>query len=124
MGYSLGGASIMPKPDRNVSRSSTVTGRPAGTVSSTGAFGRRSTGRPASSGSNRSMGSSSAIRPSWTSVSAATAVTGLVMDVMRKMASGWIGSLPPAAALPTASMWTSPPRLRASARPGTCPVPT
>ena len=41
------------------------------------------------------MGSSSAIRPSWTSVSAATAVTGLVMDVMRKMASGWIGSLPP-----------------------------
>jgi len=41
MGYSSGGARIIPKPPRKVSRSRTVTGRWAGTVSSSGPSRRR-----------------------------------------------------------------------------------
>ncbi len=94
----------MPKPDRKVSRSAVVTGRSAATVSSRGPSVRRSTRRPASSGRSRSTGSSNASRPSWTSNSVATAVTGLVIDVMRKMASRLSGWLPPTAAVPMASV--------------------
>ena len=51
-----GGARISPCPQRKVSRSSTVIGRLAGTVSSSAASIRRSTPRLASSGSSRSTG--------------------------------------------------------------------
>jgi quercetin dioxygenase-like cupin family protein len=61
---------------------------------------------------------------SWTSSSAATAVTGRVIEVMRKIASGRIGSRPPTAAVPTASMCTSPPRASPSTSPGTRPAVT
>jgi len=48
-------------------------------------------------------------------------VTGRVMEVMRNSASGRIGSAPPGRVVPMASTCSSPPRLRASTRPGACP---
>ena len=72
-----------PSPLRNVSRSRTVIGRSAGTVSSSGPVGSARTRRSASSGSRSSTGSSRRSRHSSTSISAATAVIGLVVDEMR-----------------------------------------
>ena len=72
---------------RKVSRSRTVIGRFAGTVSSSGPSSRLSTRRLASSGSSRSTGSSSRSLHSSTRIIAATAVIGLVIEVMRKSVS-------------------------------------
>ncbi len=96
-------------------------GRWAGTVSSRSASGRRSTRRWPSSGSSRSTGSSSRSRQSSTQIMAATAVTGLVMDEMRKIVSRRIGSSEPSAIAPTASTWPSPRRAIIVTRPGTSP---
>ena len=79
-----------------------MTGRTAATVSSSSAVGFRRTGRPASSGSHGSTLSSRAIRPDSTSRSAATAVTALVMDWMRTIASSRSGG-PSTDARPTAT---------------------
>src|SRR5438093_66458 len=58
----------MPKPQVKVSRSRTVMGRFAGTLSSRGPSGRARTLRPASSGRSRSTGSSSRSRHSSTRI--------------------------------------------------------
>ena len=78
---------MIPSPQRKVSRSSTVIGRLAGTVSSSPASIRRSTRRLASSGSSRSTGSSSLNLPSSTSIITAAAVIALVIEAMRKIVS-------------------------------------
>ncbi|MGA8923980.1 MAG: hypothetical protein WB682_12620 [Candidatus Dormiibacterota bacterium] len=83
-----------PKPSLNVSRSRTVIGRFAGTVESTGPPTSLSTLRAASSGSNRSTGSSRRNRPSSTRIMAAAAVTGLDMDATRKIESRLTGRPP------------------------------
>ena len=81
-----GAARMRPQPSRKVSRSSTVIGRRAGTVSSTGPSIRRSTRRSASSGSSRSTGSSRRSRPWSTSIITAAAVIGLLaIEAMRKI---------------------------------------
>ena len=90
-----------------------VIGRCAGTVSSSGPPGRASTRRSASSGSSPSTGSSRRMTHSSTRISAATAVTGLVIDEMRKMLSR--------AASPATPTWTSPPRATAHTSPWTSP---
>lgn len=69
-------------------------GRVAGTTSSSGPDGVRSTFGEASSGSHRPTGSSSAIRPSSTSIMTAAATIGLVIEAMRKMESLAIGAVP------------------------------
>src|SRR5438477_554253 len=92
-----------PYPARNVSRSATVTGRAAGTTSSTGAAGVRTTRGAASSGSHRATGSSSPIRPSSTSISTAAATIGLVSDAIRKIQSRAIGAVPARSTEPTAA---------------------
>lgn len=84
-----------PYPARNVSRSRTVIARAAGTTSSTGLSGVRTTESEASSGNRRPTGSSREIRPSSTSIITAAAVTGLVIEAMRKMESLAIGDVPP-----------------------------
>ncbi len=66
----------------------------AGTVSSTGPSGARSTRGAASSGSSRATGSSSASRPSSTSRSVAAPVIGLVIEEMRKTLSRRTGAPP------------------------------
>jgi hypothetical protein len=118
------GLKYPPKPMRNVSKSRTVIGRLVGTVSSTGPSIRRTTRRLASSGSSASTGSSRRSTHSSRRIIAATAVTGLVIDEMRKIVSGRIGWLPCSAAAPMASMCTSPRRLIADTRPGAAPRPT
>ena len=104
MGTVPGAAATMPRPMVKVSRSRTVIGRYAGTVSSSSASGRFSTCRSASSGSSRFTGSSSRSRHSSTRIMAATAVTGLVIDEMRKIVSRRIGCSESAAIAPIASI--------------------
>ena len=104
-----------PYPAREVSRSKTVIGRAAGTTSSTGLAGVRTTLGSASSGSQRATGSSSAIRPSSTSIMTAAAVIGLVIDAKRKIASRAIGAPPTAAEPTTATSVRSPPASTATA---------
>ena len=53
---------------------------------------------PANSGRWRATGSSSPSRPSSTSISAATEVSGLVIEYTRKIASGRIGRFDPRSA--------------------------
>ena len=108
-GGSKVGSKINPCPMRKVSRSSTVIGRRAGTVSSSGPSMRFRTLRSASSGSSRSTGSANATLPSSTSIIVAAARTGFVIEVMRKIVSRRIGSLLPNADTPMASTWTSSP---------------
>ena len=91
-----------PSPAWNVSRSRSVIGRSAGTVSSSGPSTRVSTRREASSGRYSSTGSSSRSTHSSTRMSAATAATGFDIEAMRKIVSG---SAPPAV-----SRCVSPPR--------------
>ena len=85
-------------------------GRTAGTTSSTGLAGVRTTTGSASSGSHWPTGSSSAIRPSSTSIMTAAAVMGLVIEAMRKIESLAIGQVPPTSAEPTACTSTRSPR--------------
>ena len=98
-----GAAATMPRPMVKVSRSRTVIGRCAGTVSSRSASGRFSTCRLASSGSSRFTGSSSRRAHSSIRIMAAAAVMGLVIEEMRKIVSRRIGSSEPAAIAPIAS---------------------
>jgi hypothetical protein len=113
-----------PYPARKVSRSKTVTGLAAGTTSSTGLAGVRTTLSDASSGSHGSTGSSSAIWPSSTSIMTAAAQIGLVMEAMRKIESLAIGEVPSTSTEPTActSTWSS--RASRPTAPGTDPLPT
>ena len=113
-----------PYPARKVSRSATVIGRAAGTTSSTGEAGVRTTTGAASSGSHRWTGSSSAIRPSSTSIMTAAAVIGLVIDAMRKIESPPMGAPPGTPAVPTACASTRPSHATRPTAPGTGPVPT
>ena len=76
------------------------------------------TRRPASSGSSRSTGSSSPIRPSSITASVAAAVIGLVVEAIRNSESRSTGA-PPTASVPSASTCTSsplPPARRGRAR--------
>ena len=80
-----------PQPDVPASRSRTVTGRSAGTVSSSRASGATSTAGSTASGSQRPIGSSRARTPSRTSVSVRAPPIGLVIDAMRNSVSSRIG---------------------------------
>ena len=91
-------------------------GRSAGTTSSSGLSGVRTTLGDASSGSQRAIGSSSATRPSSTSSISAAAVIGFVIDAIRTIESG---SRSPAAAISTSS-----PRATSAAAPGAAPLAT
>ena len=77
----------MPKPLVKVNRSRTVISRSAGTVSSSGPFGTRSTRGEANFGNHRRTSSSRATWPSVTSASINDAVSGFVVEAMRKMLS-------------------------------------
>ena len=59
-----------------------------------------------------------------TSMSAATAVTGFVMEEMRKMASSATGVPPPASSVPATPRWTSPFRATSHETPTTPPLST
>ena len=83
----VGSPNARPSPNVNVSRSRTVMARRAGTVYSSGPSTRISTRRSASSGSRSSTGSSSRSTHSSTRIIAAAAVTGLLIDAMRKIVS-------------------------------------
>ena len=96
-------------------------GRRAGTTSSSGLCGVRTTIGAASSGSHRPIGSSSPTRPSSTRSITAAAVMGLVSDAIRKIESRAIGTAPSTAWLPTASTVTSSPRASSATAPGTAP---
>ena len=98
-------------------------GRAAATTSSTGRAGVRTTVGSASSGSHRPTGSSSAIKPSSTSIMTAAAVMGLVIEAKRKMESLAIGA-PPTAIEPTAATSTRSPRATRPTAPGTDPLST
>jgi hypothetical protein len=87
-----------------------VIDRTAGTTSSTGLSGVRTTRGSASSGSQRAIGSSSATLPSSTSSITAAAVIGLVIEAMRTIESG--------ASSPTVATSTSSPRATRAAPPG------
>ncbi len=121
IGYWSGGPQIMPRPMRKLSRSRALIGRLAGTVSSSGPSMRFNTLRLASSGSRWSTGSSSRSLHSSSRIIVATAVIGLVIEVMRKMVSRRIGSLPPTALLPITSTCISSRRLSRVTRPGRVP---
>jgi hypothetical protein len=108
-----------PKPNVKVSRSRRVIGRLAGTVSSSGPSNRLRTLRSASSGSSRSTGSSSRSLHSSTRIIAAAAVTGLVMEEMRKIESRCIGCAPSYDMPPIASTCASPRRLTSDTSPAT-----
>jgi len=82
---------IAPSPNVKVSRSRGVIDRIAGTNSSIGPSMLFSTRRLASSGSNSSTGSSSLSLHCSTRIMAAAAVTGLVIEAMRKIVSRPIG---------------------------------
>jgi hypothetical protein len=113
----------IPKPNVNVSRSRVVIGRSAGTVSSNGPSGRRSTRRSPSSGSSRSTGSSRPISPSSTSAMVTAAVIGLVVEAIRKSESRGTGR-PPIDRRPSASTCTSSPTATNATSPGTFESPT
>ena len=98
-------------------------GRAAGTTSLTSLAGVRTTDGFASSGSHSSTGSSSAIRPSSTSIMSEAAVMGLVIDAMRKMDSLVIGA-PPTLAEPTAATSARSPRTTRPTAPGSAPLRT
>src|SRR5215207_6527444 len=112
-----------PYPAREVSRSRTVIGRSAGTTSSTGLAGVRTTLGDASSGSHSPTGSSSPIRPSSTSIITAAATMGFVIEARRKIESLAIGEAPSTSAEPTASTSTRPPRSTRATAPATDPFP-
>ncbi len=116
-------APCMPKPHVKVSRSRTVTGRSASTVSVRGPSGRRSTRRPASSGSRSSAGPFRSSRPSSTRLSTTAAVIGLVVDEMRNKVSVRIGG-PPAAITPAALIYVVSPWATAATTPGAWPCAT
>jgi hypothetical protein len=118
MGYSPGRAKTIPVPMVNVKRSSTVIGRLAGTVLSNGASILVSILRPASSGSNLSTGSSMRTLPSSTRIMVAAAVTGLVIEEIRKIPSRVIEG-PPYERAPMTSTCVSAARLTRATRPGT-----
>jgi hypothetical protein len=101
-----------------------VIGRAAGTMSSTGPAGVRTTLGDASSGSHFPTGSSSAIRPSSTSIITAAAVMGLVMQARRKMDSLSIGEVRSTSTKPTACTSTWSPRAIRPTAPGTDPLST
>jgi hypothetical protein len=98
-----------------------VIARRAGTTSSTGDSGVRTTIGDASSGSQRSTGSSRPSRPSSTSSIVAAAVIGLLFDAIRKIVSRVIGVPPPNAVEPMASTRTSSPRATSVTIPGNSP---
>lgn len=110
-----------PYPARKVSRSNTVIGRTAGTTSSAGPSGVRTTFGDASSGSHRPTGSEAAIRPSSISIMAAAAVSGLVIEAIRKIESRAIGVPPSVKAEPAASTSMRSPRATSPTAPGTEP---
>ena len=83
--------------------------RTAGTTSSIGLSGVRTTWGDASSGSQRAIGSSSATSPSSTRSISAAAVIGFVIDAMRTIES--------APTSPTAPISTSSPRATSPRRP-------
>jgi hypothetical protein len=95
-----------------------VIGRTAGTTSSTGPAGVRTTTGDASSGSHRAIGSSSASAPSSTSSMTAAATMGLVSDAMRNSESRAIGTVPSASAEPAVSTSTWSPRATRATAPG------
>ncbi len=111
----------MPSPNVEVSRSRTVIGRRAGTVSSSGPSTRFSTFRSASSGSHCCTGSSSRTRHSSSRIIAAAIATGLDVDAIRKIVSRRIGGPPSWRMVPSASTCVSPPRLTRATRPGMRP---
>jgi hypothetical protein len=98
-----------------------VIARKAGTTSSTGLIGVRTTDGEDSSGNHRSTGSSSAIRPSSTSIMTATAVTGLVTEATRNRASRGIGSAPVRSRTPATATSTSSWRATRATAPGSDP---
>jgi hypothetical protein len=100
-----------------------VIGRAAGTTSSTGLAGVRTTFGAASSGSHRSTGSWSAIRPSSTSIMTAAAVMGLVIEANRKIESLTIAA-PSTAIKPTVATSIRSPRATRPTAPGTDPLST
>ncbi len=103
-------------------RSSTVIARVAATVSSSGPSGRFSTRMSANSGAQRVIGSSRAIRPCSTSLSAAATATGLDMEAIGKMASGVIGRPVATSATPAACRSRMRPPCQTSVTtPGTSP---
>ena len=107
IGIVPGSATTMPVPSVKVSRSRSVTGRSAGTVSSSGPSGSASTVMSASSGRNSSTGSSRRSVQSSTSVIAQAATTGFVIEPVRQIVSAAIGVPEPSpskARLPIASM--------------------
>jgi len=91
----------------------------AGTTSSTGLAGVRTTVGDASSGNHRSTRSSNPIRPSSTSIMTAAALMGLVIDAMRKIESLVIGDVPATSPDPTACTSTRPSRATSPTAPGT-----
>ena len=84
----------------------------------------RTTAGDASSGSHGPTGSSSAIRPSSTSIITAAAMIGLVIEATRKIESLAIGEVPSTSAEPAASTSTRSPRAIRPTAPGTDPLPT
>ena len=96
----------------------------AGTTSSTGLEGVRTTLGDASSGSHSATGSSSAIRLSSTSIITAAAMMGLVIEASRKIESLAIGESPSRPAEPTASRATRSPRATRATAPATAPSST
>ena len=123
-GGSKVGSVISPWPIRKVSRSSTVIGRRAETVSSSGPSMRFRTWRWASSGRSASAGSSSASLPSSTSIIVASARIGFVIEVMRKIVSRRIGSSLPNAITPIVSTRASSPWATRVTMPGSSPFAT
>ena len=111
----------MPSPNVEVSRSRTVIGRRAGTVSSSGPSIRFSTCRSASSGSHGSTRSSSRSRHSSSRTIAAAIATGLDVEAIRKIVSRRIGAPPSWRIVPIASTCVSPPRLTRATSPGIFP---
>ena len=110
-------APCIPNPHVNVSRSRTVIGRRAGTVSVRGPSGRDSTRRSASSGSRSSTAPFNSSRPSSNSESTAAAVIGFVFDEIRNSVSRRIGG-PPTAVPPAVTTCTVSPRATAATTPG------
>jgi hypothetical protein len=113
-----------PQPAWPVRTSNTVIGRFAGTTSSSGPGGVRTTFGSASSGSQRPIGSSRASRPSSTSTSTAAAVIGLVMDANRNSVSSAIGRLPSTSTEPAVTTSRRPPRSTIATAPGSVPSST
>jgi hypothetical protein len=98
----------------------TVIARRAGTTSSTGDSGVRTTIGDASSGSQRATGSSRPSSPSSTSTIVAAAVIGLPTDAIRKIVSRFIGG-PSRPRAPTTATSRSSPLATAATAPGSRP---